>query len=195
MKRRTNLRSGFSLIEVLICSAVLAIAVMGHALTVLAGQRDSVRSQERGLALSTLQRFIERLRGDNDFAGLYLRLKPLTAESAGDGGLTFLGPDPSLPMHPVTDYYADFVTPSTLGTVEVLVQVPVKNGAGGPALREDQQAPRYGLPADLNADGVADQNSHSADYRALPVVVHLRWTRPGGSQQEVVAAAWLRETD
>jgi prepilin-type N-terminal cleavage/methylation domain-containing protein len=193
--RRPSSSSGFTLLEVLVCSAVICVAVLGHAMSVLTGQRNSALMQERGLAFSTLQRFIERMRADTDWAGLYARLKAMSAESGRDANLTFLGPDESLPVRAPTDYYADFDAPSRLGTVEILVQVPITVAGGTGALREDAVAPRYGLPADLNGDGVIDDNPRDDDRLALPVVVHLRWRRPGASSQEIVATAWLKASN
>lgn len=100
--------------------------------------------------------------------------------------------DRSLPTRPVTDYYPDLGVPASLGTVTFLVQVPSAVIGGVPALRENIVAPRYGLPRDLNGDGVIDSNSRNQDYTALPVVVRLRWVRPGEQPHEVVLGTWLR---
>ena len=72
------------------------------------------------------------------------------------------------------------------------MQVPVTTVAAVADLRESAVAPRYGLPHDLNGDGVADGNPRSADYRSLPVVVRLRWQRPGHTPHEIVLGSWLR---
>src|SRR5262249_41640837 len=147
---------------------------------------------ERGVAILTLERFVERLRADTDWAGLYARLRPLSSESAGDAGLTFFGPDLSLATHAPTTYYADFDVPARLGTVTVLVQVPSTTVSGVAGLRENEVAPRYGLPMDLNGDGSTDSATHDADTRVLPVVVHLRWQHKGRQANEIVVATCLR---
>ncbi len=183
---------GFSLIELLVSATVIAVALLAHAASVVRHQRLSADGDERGTALLTAERFIERMRADTDWAGLYTRLRPLSVESTGDTTLSRLGPDLSLRTRAPTDYYADFSTPTRLGTVTVLVQVPSSTVSGVTALRENVSAPRYGLPADLNGDGSIDGNSRNSDYHALPVVVHLRWVHPGRDPQEVVVPAWLR---
>ena len=141
----------------------------------------------------TLQRFVERLRADDDWVGLYGRLAPRSAESALDVSLSSLAADPALPSYPPAAYYPNFTVPPALGTVTVLVQVPARTVAGKPALVEDLAAPRYGLPADLDGDGAVDAKDHSSDARALPLVVRLRWARPGQGAHEIVVATRLRK--
>ena len=106
--------------------------------------------------------------------------------------LTRLGPDLTLATQNPTTYYADFTTPARLGTVTVLVQVPQTTVSGVAALRETANAPRYGLPGDLNFDAVIDANARDTNRNVLPVVVRLRWQRTGRAAQEVVVPAWLR---
>jgi hypothetical protein len=184
--------SGFVLLDVLVGAIVLAIALLGHAATVLTSHRLDQTVENRGDAVVTLEKFVDRLRSDPDWDGLYARLCDLSAESAGDATLSVHSVDPTLPTHAPTDYYSDFVTPIHLGTVTVLVQVPTIERGGVTALREDAEAPRYGLPSDLDGDGVVDGDSRNDDYQSLPVVVRLRWQRAGEGAQEVVLATWLR---
>lgn len=55
--------------------------------------------------------------------------------------------------------------------------------AGNETLREDTVAPEYGLPCDLNGDGVIDNKNHAADYKILPLVIRLDWpTADGGTR-------------
>ena len=184
--------AGFSLIEALIGSTILVISILGFAASTLGSHDLSRRVEERGIALQTLGRFVERIRADPDWAGLYARLRPLSQESAGDATLSRHCVDTTLATQAAATYYPDFDVPAVLGTVTFLVQVPVKTDAGVAALREDEVAPRYGLPHDLNGDGVIDGNSRDADYRALPIVVRLRWQRVGKPTSEVILATWLR---
>lgn len=183
---------GFSLVEVLVAAALLLVAVLGHAATVMGSHGMSRSTAEHGTATDVLGRFIERLRADPDWATLYARLRTLSSESASDPTLTRLDLDPSLPTHAASVYYSDFAVPSSLGNVSFLVQVPSSQVAGVAALRESAVAPRYGLPHDLNADGLVDANSRNSDYLVLPVVVRVRWQRAGQNAQEVVLATLLR---
>jgi hypothetical protein len=170
----------------------VSIVLLGHAASVVHHAKYTANSEERGVALRTLARFVERLRADPDWAGLYARLRPLSSESAADANLSRLGPDLSLTTYAPTTYYGDFTTPSRLGTVTVLVQVPSTRVSGVDALRETANAPRYGLPADLDGDGAIDAAAHDGDRLVLPVVVRLRWQHAGRAADEVVVATTLR---
>lgn len=191
--RGTRRQAGFSFIEVVVAGCVLVIAILGHIASVVGQHRTNRVAEEAAVAAETLGRFVERMRADPDWNGLYARLRPLSAESASDTALAHVGPDPSLPTHPATAYYTDFVVPSSLGSATFLVQVPrVPNPGGQHALRENAVAPRYGLPADLNGDSVVNGGSRANDYLALPVVVRIRWGRGQGDLQELVLPTWLR---
>jgi type II secretory pathway pseudopilin PulG len=193
-KRRPRTQAGFGLVEVLFSAAILVIAVMGNASSVSSSHSGVRQVTDRSKALEVFGRFLEQLRGDEDWGGLYARLRTRTAEGAQDANLTHHGVDPSLATHAPTVYYADFTLPTDLGTVTFLVQVPASRaGAGTPlTLRENLVAPRYGLPADLNGDGTIASDSRESDYRALPVVIRMRWTRSNGAAEELVLPTWLR---
>jgi hypothetical protein len=190
--RRRRSARGFALVEILVAGTVLTIGVLGHASSVLSSHKMSRAVADQGAATETLCRFIDRLRADPDWAGLYGKLRPLSVESASDAPLSSLAADPTLTTHPVTAYYSDFTTPASLGTVRFLVQVPSLAVDGVPALRESAVAPRYGLPHDLNADGLVDSASRGSDYLVLPVVVRLRWQRGGQNSQEIAVSTLLR---
>lgn len=189
---RRRLDRGFTLIDGVIGTTILVIAILGMVASAFSGRHLSRRVEERGVAFATLGRFVERIRADADWAGLYPRLRALTQESVDDKTLASLAVDTDLPTQPATAYYADFNVPTTLGTVTFLVQVPVGSIGGAPVLRENEVAPRYGLPYDLNGDGVIDGAARDADYRSLPIVARLRWQHPGEATQEVMLSTWLR---
>jgi len=184
--------AGFTLIEVLVANVILALAILGFVHCILVGNKVNRATEERALAVVSLGRFMERMRADTSWKDLYDRLRPLSSESANDPGLASLAVDTSLRTWPVTDYYPDLGVPPSLGTVRFLVQVPTTGFLGVPSLVESVDAPRYGLPNDLNGDGLIDSNPRDGDYTALPVVVRLRWGRPSEKPKEVVLATWLR---
>jgi prepilin-type N-terminal cleavage/methylation domain-containing protein len=190
--RSRRSQRGFSLIETLIASVVLVLAILGHAASVITAHSMNRTTEDTAIAAQTLGRFVERLRADPDWAGLYARLRALSAESASDAGLSNLGADPALACYAATSYYADFTVPSALGSATFLVQVPSLAVSGTSALRESAVAPRYGLPYDLNGDGVVDSASRDADYVKLPMVARIRWKRATGDSKEFVLATWLR---
>ena len=160
--------AGFSLIEVLVANIVMAIAVLSFVHTIGAANKLNRATQERALATVTLGRFVERLRADLSWNDLYTRLRQRSTACDDDGcGLQ--------------------------STVTFLVQVPVTDVDGVPSLVESVDAPRYGLPHDLNSDGEIDSKSRNVDYTALPIVARVRWSRPGEQAHEVVLATWLRK--
>jgi len=114
---------GFALLEMLVAVALLVVAVLGYAATVMASHRLNGSLEERSTALVTLQRFVERLRADDDWVGLYGRLAPRSAESALDVSLSSLAADPALPSYPPAAYYPDFTVPPALGTRCIFIDV------------------------------------------------------------------------
>lgn len=192
--RARSRAAGFTVVEFVVAMALLTLSVLANVASTGSARDLAQHESERGIALEALTRFIERLRADPDWAGLYLRLRSRSRESTFDTARTHLGADPTLPTYDATAYYADLEVPRTLGTVTFLVQVPAYNPGVllTPTLREDQPAPRYGLPADLNGDGVVAPTSRTGDYRVLPVVVRIRWQRRAQDPQEIVLSTWLR---
>lgn len=184
--------AGFTLIEVCIALVILVIAILGHVATVGAAHRTSLDVEERGLALQTLERFIERLRDDPDWETLWLRLRARSVESAADTALASLSNDFDLATVAATTYYADFQVPSQLQNASFLVQVPAFDNGGTWELRENLNAPRYGLPFDLNGDGLTDATPRNDDYRQIPVVVRIRWGGVGRLPNELALSTWLR---
>jgi prepilin-type N-terminal cleavage/methylation domain-containing protein len=184
--------AGFSFIEVLIATVVLAVSVLVYVQCIATQSKLNRAIEEKAAAVVTLGRFVERLRADTSWATLYARLRPLSAESTDDKTLSDIGVDTTLRTWPVASYYSDLGIPAALGRVTFLVQVPATEIAGVAALRENATAPRYGLPHDLNGDGVIDALARNDDHAVLPVVVRLRWERAGQQSREVVMATLLR---
>jgi hypothetical protein len=179
--------AGFGMLEVLLTASFVALAILGLASTTLAGHRLAQTEQARGVALQTTRALLERLRADEDWSGLYGRLWAKVDPQLVDAGATW----------PISDFYDDLEVPAMLGEVRVRLEVPAATPAGAaegtPAiLREDAPLPRFGLPYDLNGDGVVDNQSRAGDYRALPVVINLHWQPPGGIAQTLRTTVWLR---
>jgi prepilin-type N-terminal cleavage/methylation domain-containing protein len=190
--RRAPRAAGFTLIEVCAALVILVIAILGHVASVGAAHQSAQSVEERGLALQTLERFTERLRDDPDWETLWVRLRARSVETTTDTALASLTNDFALPTVAATTYYSDFQVPSQLQNASFLVQVPAVDNAGVWELRENLNAPRYGLPWDLNGDGLTDATPRNDDYRQLPVVVRIRWGGAGRMPTEITLSTWLR---
>ncbi len=70
-------QGGFTLLEVLIGGVVLAIGLLAHLSSTIAAHHLNVEQRLRSEALQTARQFIERLRSDEDWEGLYGRLRTL----------------------------------------------------------------------------------------------------------------------
>lgn len=183
-------QGGFSLIEVLIAGAVLAVAMTSYVTGIIShrvlASEDVVRSRRLLLA----DQFLERLRTDDDFAGLWARCRVNLALSAARTGTT-TDLDDGRGAFPATTYYPDFAGAEALA---VLVDVP-----SGPdvvtkdaVLREDLSAPDFGLPADLDGDGAIGSVALDTTYQALPVLVHFVWSGASDDTRSFRVFTWLR---
>lgn len=173
------------MIETFLVVSLMGFALLWHAASTVSGQQLLRAEGTHGVALQTTRAFIERLRTDASWDTLYDRL-----------ALELEGPLPAT-GHPVTIYFGDFVTPPELGTVGVLVEVPRAAAVGAVpgdplVLREDMNASRFGLPFDVNGDGVIDDQPHDDDYKALPVIVRFFWAAPGDAPQVLTVHTYLR---
>ena len=184
---------GFTLLEVLVAAGILSVALLGILATTLGENRFVREETARCGVLDVVQRFTEKLRADDDWAGLYDRLLALEA------GVDKLGNkdailDDGRRSYPPTAYFTDFVLPEELESFTVLVSVPSApdKDTGYQVLREDIQSDRFDLPADLNGDGSVDDLSHDADYNVLPLHVTFRWVATGEYPQEMRMGFWLR---
>jgi hypothetical protein len=176
-----------------VAAALLSIALLGHTASIFSEHKLSTAEQARSAALLASEQFMERLRSDDDFAGLYARLEELDLQAQQPGGKVHLE-DNRRAFTPQT-YYPDFVTPRGLSGFYVLVDVPSApvpgSLTGERVLREDVPQQRFGLPSDLDGSGAIDDKPHDADYRALPVVVTFRWTALDEAPSEFHVSTWL----
>ena len=187
-------QAGAAVLEVLIAGVMLAIALIGHVSSTVAEHKLNEVQRARREALTATKQFVERLRSDEDWGGLYARLRLLqeNAVAAGAGPRLNDGRRAWFP----TAYYADFVPPGDLGELRVLVDVPAAPLAVDPTgptkLREDLNLVRFGLPADLNGDGVVDGEARGGDYAVLPVSITFRWVPTGKAPAELRVDTWIR---
>lgn len=190
--RRPAQQAGFGLIETIVGVSVLALAMLGYISTTLSHQRLAEDAASRIEARQVAREFLERMRGDSEWPTLYQRLRAKQIQ-ASVAGLTGTHLDDGRIAFAPTSYYPDMDLPLTLDSMVVLVDVPYAPDATATnVLREDVVNTAYGLPADLNGDGLIDDKAHDDDCVALPVVVTFRWTPRGESAREMRISTALR---
>ena len=166
-------RGGFTLLEVMFASAVLAIAISGAAGAMLSAMQLDRVNRERSLALQSARRVIERAQ-DVEFSELFAAYN------------TVAGDDPAAMVAAGSVPGATFSCAglsTQIGDPDGLageIALPVVLNAGVLELREDIVNPLLGMPMDLNMDGVIDALDHSGDYMILPMHVRLAWTGAAG---------------
>jgi hypothetical protein len=192
---RSRPERGVALIEVMTGMAVLLVALLAHVSSVLNEDRMAREQVTRSEALQVVRQLVESLRADEDWAGLYGRLRVLrdAAQVAVTGQVRL---DDGRGAYDPTVYDPDFQVPEDGPSVAVLVDVPASTPVGGGALvlREDAELPEFGLPSDLNGDGHVHTDARDADYTTLPIVVTFRWQAPGQPAEQMRLATWLRGT-
>lgn len=179
---------GFTYVEALLSVVFLATALLGHASSTITEHQMAEVGQARSEAVYTARQFVERIRADEDFAGLLSRITALQLQEATSTGVTLKD---GRPAYAPSAYCPDFASPSGLDSLCVRVEVPVQ-GKDTPVLREDVVLPAFDLPGDLNGDGLIDGDSRNADYRALPVALFFGWSASGKAPAEFRVATWLR---
>ena len=74
---RPRQQAGFSMIELLIGGSVLAVALLGHTASIFSEHRLSESERARSTALLAAEQFMECMRSDDDYAGLFNRVNAL----------------------------------------------------------------------------------------------------------------------
>ena len=217
IRPHSGAEAGFSIFEVLIGATILAVALLGHTASIFSEHKMSEAERARSTALLATEQFLERMRSDDDWLGLYGRLNTLrdvsetgslqsfSMKSWYDAESIFAVSEEARNDHatlkdgrlvfPPQVYYEDFVAPSSLHEFHVVVDVPAAVLSGDtsntPVLREDISLPNFGMPADLNGDGAIDDGSHNDDYLAIPIRVSIRFSHSDGKFEELTFGSWL----
>lgn len=170
-------RRGFTLVEVAVAAGVLTIAAGGLMSSIVASMALNRVNNETGLAQAYAQRAIERMKGVI-FADVFATFNrdpgddPNGAGTAAGANFDAFGLDPFL-----TD----------LDGRPGEISFPVVDFGGVSQLREEVVDPAWGMPRDLNGDGLPpDTLDHAADYRLLPVRVRVQWRGATGERSITV---------
>lgn len=162
-------RSGFSLIELLVATTVLVLGMLGAIGTLTTVNKLGQSNRESIFAYQAARSMVESLQAEA-FEDVYERFNADPADDP-DGAATAPGMDFDVPG----------LTPQA-GDVDGLagrVLFPVSPGS---VLREDLADASFGMPRDLNGDGVVDADDHTFDRIVLPVRVRVEWTGRSGDR-------------
>src|SRR5262245_49172586 len=96
-RRSRRAARGLSLVDAMIATVILLTAALGGLASICTSHQVNQSTGDFAVATETLNRFVERMRADPDWSGLYARLNALSAESTGDTALARLGADLKLP--------------------------------------------------------------------------------------------------
>lgn len=186
-----GVQQGFSLVDVMVASTIMLIVVLGHVASTMAQHELARDERTRSSMLRTAGRFVERLRSDEDWAGLYARLR-LHQSQAASRGLQDARLTDGRPTYAPSTYITGFTAPPGF---TVLVDVPHAPDVvtGDHVLREDVTDAELLLPSDLNGDGIISEQARDHDYEFLPLKTIFRWRAPDQERaQQLTVITWLR---
>lgn len=168
--RRT--RRGFTLLEVMISAAILAVAISGICGSMLSALALDRVNRETTLARSAARRLLEEARGV-PFAEIFATYNASTAD---DVGLT----NPARGAN----FAVDGLDPATDDADGICGRVMFPTIAVGALeeLREDSTDAALGMPRDLNGDG-PDVVDHAGDYNLLPIRARVEWNGISGRRR------------
>lgn len=171
LKRRTQARDGFTLIEVALAMTILIVALMAMSASTL--QMNSLRRQnrERAVAQNMIRIISESIHAISDknrleaegTAQTWSELMVASLSNAGELGNVFN----------VTELAAQDGDAS-VGTIQLVLDETATDAALGFEM---------GMPRDLNGDRDAFDNDVTVGARILPIVVTTRWTGVTGDVQ------------
>ena len=165
-------RAAFTLVEVCIAAAVLAVAISGLVGSLLAGMTLERVNRESAIAQEAALRALERLQGV-PFREIFANYDDWTGD---DAGLLVPARGPNFPVRGLSPQDGDL--DGACGEVwfpTVVVDLV-------PQLREDVIDPALGMPRDLDSDGVVDALDHAGNFRLLPVRVRVQWRGVSGDR-------------
>ncbi len=165
MRQGARARAGFTLIDVMMATVVLAVAISGLASAVVLSLSLNRVNRDTVLAQEAAHRVIEEIEG-HTFSETFAAYNA----NAGD--------DAGLATPAVGQGFAVVGLGPLKGDADGLcgrVMFPTQTVGGVEELREDVVDKALGMPRDLNGDGVVDALNHAANYRLLPVRVRVEW--------------------
>ena len=162
-------RAGFTLIEVVISSAVLVIGCLGLSAAITSSSRLMELNRERALAHEAARSQLEAIENAT-FGQAFARFNATAADDPA--GVTSPGRNFAVPGLNAVRGDADGLPGEII--------FPTVGGLGT-QLCETFADARFRMPGDLNGDGLAKAGAMTGSYSVLPVRVRVRWRGPTGN--------------
>jgi len=167
-----------TLVELTVTMVVLVVAISGTLGSISSFVVLSDGNWERSVAYTAAQETIERMQSES-FSDVFARYNGDAADDPGPGA-----PGANFDVDGLDAQEGD--PDGRVGRIELPVQ------AGAPtSLFENLADPDFGMPRDLNSDGVVDALDHAGDHDILPVRVVIEWRGHSG-QRRVELSTVLR---
>jgi len=162
-------RAGFTLIEVIVASAVLVIGCLGLASAITSSSRLMELNRERGLAHEAARAELESLENAT-FGEVFARFNAAKAD------------DPAVGTSPGRNFAVAGLN-AVRGDADGLPGEVIFPTVGdlGLQLTEAYADARFRMPGDLNGYGIAKAGPLTGAYSVLPVRVRVRWRGPTGN--------------
>ncbi len=164
---RVHGQSGFSLVELMVVFAIMTIALSMLSRTLTSASKLDPVSRERTLAAEAARNTVETMRGF-DFATLYAHFNADPADDPGGAGTS-------------RGKFFDVDGLTRAGERNRVGEIVFCDADG--QIREDSPLPEFGLPRDLNGDGIVDRSDHTADCIIMPFKILVRWDGRSGPRK------------
>ena len=179
---RSRGHAGLSIAELMIGLTVLVIGVVGALTSVTSSAMLGETSPETTRAHLAVIQTIETLRAES-FSDVFARYNSTPADDPGAPGT---GPGPGFAVAGLDPQRGD--ADGMVGEI-----ILPEDELDPRVLREDKDDADFGLPRDLDADGVIDADDHAGDYLQLPVRVRISWRGSAGNrtlESETILGRW-----
>lgn len=176
-------RRGFTLLEVIIGLAILAIALVGIVSALFSSMRLQQAAREQSLASAALQRTLEEMRTSGAWLEIFRRYNSTNADDPGLAGAI-----------PGARFAVDGLTPLAADADQMEGRILLPEDPTVPSqLKENLNFSPWGFPAgmDLTGDGVIDANNHATDYVLLPVRIVIEWRSGAGGNRGRIEVATI----
>lgn len=170
MKRETRAKrmSGFTLVEVTVACAVLAVAIVGILGTMTLGVEQSSLATDTSVAVDAARKQAERV-SSYPFKQIFALFDDISSDDPGGPGTGFL---------PWFDVVGLVATSADGHAGHIVFPSP----AGTGTLRQDTVMPALGMPRDLTGDGVVSSTNVAGSYKLLPVQIKVDWRGSYGTE-------------